>query len=154
MNKAILVGRLTRDPELKSTANGTNVCSFSVAVNRRYKNAEGNYDADFINCTAWRQTAEFVSKYFTKGRMIGVVGSIQTRNYDDKDGKKVYVTEVAADEVYFVESKGTSQSTGYSPAPMAGYQETTKPAGFTSSFSTGELDDFSSIASDDGDLPF
>ena len=110
MNKAILVGRLTRDPELKSTANGTNVCSFSVAVNRRYKNAEGNYDADFINCTAWRQTAEFVSKYFTKGRMIGVVGSIQTRNYDDKDGKKVYVTEVAADEVYFVESKGDNNN--------------------------------------------
>lgn len=116
MNKAILVGRLTRDPELKSTANGTNVCSFSVAVNRRYKNAEGNYDADFINCTAWRQTAEFVSKYFTKGRMIGVVGSIQTRNYDDKDGKKVYVTEVAADEVHFVESKGDSNN---NTAPVA-----------------------------------
>ena len=116
MNKAILVGRLTRDPELKSTANGTNVCSFSVAVNRRYKNAEGNYDADFINCTAWRQTAEFVSKYFTKGRMIGVVGSIQTRNYDDKDGKRVYVTEVAADEVYFVESKGDNNN---NTAPVA-----------------------------------
>ena len=116
MNKAILVGRLTRDPELKSTANGTNVCSFSVAVNRRYKNAEGNYDADFINCTAWRQTAEFVSKYFTKGRMIGVVGSIQTRNYDDKDGKNVYVTEVAADEVYFVESKGDNNN---NTAPVA-----------------------------------
>ena len=116
MNKAILVGRLTRDPELKSTANGTNVCSFSVAVNRRYKNAEGNYDADFINCTAWRQTAEFVSKYFTKGRMIGVVGSIQTRNYDDKDGKKVYVTEVAVDEVHFVESKGDNNN---NTAPVA-----------------------------------
>lgn len=116
MNKAILVGRLTRDPELKTTANGTNVCSFSVAVNRRYKNAEGNYDADFINCTAWRQTAEFVSKYFTKGRMIGVVGSIQTRNYDDKDGKKVYVTEVAADEVHFVESKGDNNN---NTAPVA-----------------------------------
>ena len=116
MNKAILVGRLTRDPELKSTANGTNVCSFSVAVNRTYQNAEGNYDADFINCTAWRQTAEFVSKYFTKGRMIGVVGSIQTRNYDDKDGKKVYVTEVAADEVYFVESKGDNNN---NTAPVA-----------------------------------
>ena len=110
MNKAILVGRLTRAPELKTTASGTNVCSFSIAVNRRYKNAEGNYDTDFINCTAWRQTAEFVSKYFTKGRMIGVVGSIQTRNYDDKDGKKVYVTEVAADEVYFVESKGDNNN--------------------------------------------
>lgn len=131
MNKAILVGRLTRDPELKTTANGTNVCSFSVAVNRRYKNAEGNYDADFINCTAWRQTAEFVSKYFTKGRMIGVVGSIQTRNYDDKDGKKVYVTEVAADEVHFVESKGDNNNT----APVA------------------DVNDFAPIDDTDG-LPF
>lgn len=132
MNKAILVGRLTRDPELKSTANGTNVCSFSVAVNRRYKNAEGNYDADFINCTAWRQTAEFVSKYFTKGRMIGVVGSIQTRNYDDKDGKKVYVTEVAADEVHFVESKGDNNN---NTAPVA------------------DVDDFAPI-DDTDELPF
>ena len=132
MNKAILVGRLTRDPKLKSTANGTNVCSFSVAVNRRYKNAEGNYDADFINCTAWRQTAEFVSKYFTKGRMIGVVGSIQTRNYDDKDGKKVYVTEVAADEVHFVESKGDNNN---NTAPVA------------------DVDDFAPI-DDTDELPF
>lgn len=132
MNKAILVGRLTRDPELKSTANGTNVCSFSVAVNRRYKNAEGNYDADFINCTAWRQTAEFVSKYFTKGRMIGIVGSIQTRNYDDKDGKKVYVTEVAADEVHFVESKGDNNN---NTAPVA------------------DVNDFAPIDDTDG-LPF
>ena len=67
MNKAILVGRLTRDPELRTTANGVSVCSFSIAVNRRYKNAEGNYDADFINCVAWRQQAEFLAKYFTKG---------------------------------------------------------------------------------------
>lgn len=116
MNKAILVGRLTRDPELRTTANGVSVCSFSIAVNKRFKNADGNYEADFINCTAWRQTAEFVSKYFTRGRMIGVVGSIQTRNYDDKDGKKVYVTEVAADEVYFVESKGDNNN---NTAPVA-----------------------------------
>ena len=108
MNKAILVGRLTRDPELKTTASGVSVCSFSIAVNRRFKNAEGNYDADFINCVAWRQQAELLAKYFAKGRMVGVVGSIQTRNYDDRDGKKVYVTEVSVDEVHFVESKGAS----------------------------------------------
>lgn len=110
MNKAILIGRLTRDPELKTTASGVSVCSFSIAVNRRFKNAEGNYDADFINCVAWRQQAEFMAKYFGKGRMVGVVGSIQTRSYDDKDGKRVYVTEVSVDEVHFCGDKGTSQS--------------------------------------------
>lgn len=103
MNKAILVGRLTRDPELKATASGVSVCSFTVAVNRRFKNADGGHDADFINCVAWRQQAEFLAKYFSKGRMVGVVGSIQTRNFDNKDGQKVYVTEVAVDEVHFVD---------------------------------------------------
>lgn len=121
MNKVILVGRLTRDPELKTTANGISVCSFTIAVNRRFRNAQGEYDADFINCVAWRQSAELLGKYFAKGRMVGVVGSIQTRNYDNKDGQKVYVTEVSVDEVHFVESKSASQGVGFesAPAPMA-----------------------------------
>lgn len=109
MNKAILVGRLTRDPELKTTANGVNVCTFTIAVNRRFKNAEGNYDADFISCVAWRQQAEFLAKYFAKGRMVGIVGSIQTRNYE-RDGQRVYVTEVAVDEINFVESRQNQDS--------------------------------------------
>lgn len=100
LNKTILIGRLTWDPELKETQSGTSVCNFSIAVNRRYKNAEGGYDADFINCVAWRQTGEFVSRYFSKGRMIAVVGSLQTRNYE-KDGQRHYVTEVQVDEAYF-----------------------------------------------------
>ena len=105
MNKVILMGRLTRDPETRYTqGNNTAVCSFSLAVNRRYKQ-EGQPDADFINVTAWAKTAEFVSKYFTKGQQVGVIGRMQTRNYDDKDGKKVYVTEVVAEEVYFADSK-------------------------------------------------
>lgn len=104
MNKVILMGRLTREPELKQTPNGVNVCSFSIAVNRRYKNTEGNYDADFVNCVAWRQTGEFVSKYFAKGRMIAVAGSLQTRTYE-KDGQKRYVTEVQVDEAYFCGDK-------------------------------------------------
>ena len=90
MNKVVLMGRLTRDPETRYTqGNNTAVCSFSLAVNRRFKQ-EGQPDADFINVTAWAKTAEFVSKYFTKGQQIGVIGRIQTRNYDDKDGKKVF----------------------------------------------------------------
>ena len=155
MNVVCLVGRLTADPELRQTPNGTNVCSFSVAVNRAFSGANGERQADFINCVAWRQTAEFISRYFRKGQNSGLNGTIQTRTYQDKDtGKNRTAFEVVINNAYFVESKGTSQGTGYSPAPMAGYQETTKPAGFTSSFSPGELDDFSSIASDDGDLPF
>lgn len=82
MNKAILVGRLTRDAELRTTGSGTSVCSFTLAVNRRFKNADGNYDADFINCVAWRAQAEFISKHFKKGDMFGVVGNLQTRIYE------------------------------------------------------------------------
>ena len=104
MNKVVLMGRLTKEPEMRATQSNTAVCSFSLAVNRRFKQ-EGQPDADFINVTAWGKTAEFASKYFTKGQQVGVVGRIQTRNYDDKNGKKVYVTEVVAEEVYFADSK-------------------------------------------------
>lgn len=109
MNKAILVGNLTRDPEQRTTSSGIAVTSFTVAVRRRYKDADGNYQADFINCAAWRSTAEFVAKYFTKGSRIGVVGTIQTRTYDDQNGNKRYVTEVVADEVEFAGSKTQNQ---------------------------------------------
>lgn len=109
MNKAILVGNLTRDPEQRTTSSGIAVTSFTVAVRRRYKDADGNYQADFINCVAWRSTAEFVAKYFTKGSRIGVVGTIQTRTYDDQNGNKRYVTEVVADEVEFAGSKTQNQ---------------------------------------------
>jgi len=111
MNKAILVGNLTSDPERKTTPQGTSVTTFTVAVQRRYKNANGGYDADFINCVAWRGTADFVSKYFQKGSRIGVVGNIQTRSYDDKDGNRRYVTEVVADEVEFAGVKNSGSKT-------------------------------------------
>lgn len=105
MNKVQLLGRLTRDPETRYTStNNTCVCSFTLAVNRRFKQ-DGQPDADFINIVAWNKTAEFCSKYFTKGQQVAVCGRIQTRNYDDKDGKKVYVTEVIAEEVDFADSK-------------------------------------------------
>lgn len=105
MNKVILMGRLTKEPEIRYTpSNGTAVCQFTVAVDRRFK-SEGQPQADFINCVAWRTTAEFVSKYFTKGSRIAIVGQIQTRTWDDNDGKRHYVTEVIADEVEFCESK-------------------------------------------------
>ena len=104
MNKAILIGRLTRDVELRTTQGGTSVASFTLAVNRRFKNAEGSYDADFINCVAWRAQAEFISKQFKKGDMFGIVGNLQTRIYE-KDGNKTYITEVVVEEVNFVGGK-------------------------------------------------
>ena len=102
MNKIILVGRLTRDPELRSMNNGSAVANFAVAVNRNFKNREGNYDADFFNCVAYRNSAEFISKYFKKGNMILVEGRLQNRNYDAQDGTKRYVTEVITENVEFV----------------------------------------------------
>lgn len=113
INKTILGGRLTADPELRQTNSGVSVCSFTVAVNRKYSK-DGQQEADFINCQAWRQTAEFVCKYFKKGSSICVAGAIQTRSWDDQNGQKRYATEIVADEVYFVDGKNDTQGAGTS----------------------------------------
>ena len=105
LNTAILMGRLTKDPELRTTQNGTSVTSFTVAVDREYVRQGEERQTDFINVVAWRQTAEFVSRYFQKGSMIAVQGSIQTRNYEDKNGNKRTAVEVIADKVSFCGSK-------------------------------------------------
>lgn len=107
MNNVVLVGRLTADPEVKykTGENSTASCRFSLAVRRDFKNAEGNYDADFPNCVAFRQTAEFVGKYFHKGDMIGAIGRLQTGSYTNRDGVKVYTTDVIVDRVYFISGK-------------------------------------------------
>ena len=113
MNKVILMGRLTKDVEVRYTqTNNIMVASFSLAVNRRFAK-EGEQQADFINIVAWNKTAEFVSKYFKKGQQVGVVGRLQTRNYEDDKGTKHYITEVIAEEVYFADSKkeGTIETT-------------------------------------------
>ena len=111
MNIIVLVGRLTRDPELRMTQSQNAVCSFTLAVDRKYKNAAGEREADFINCVAWRKTAELISDYVKKGHKLGVIGAIQTRNYDDKDGRRVYVTEVVVDEIEFLQPR--EQQSGY-----------------------------------------
>ena len=111
MNKVILMGRLTRDPEVRYTStNNTLVATFSLAVNRRFTRQGEDRQADFINVVAWDKTGEFCSKYFRKGQQVGVIGRIQTRNYDDKDGKKVFVTEVVAEEAYFADSRREDNS--------------------------------------------
>ena len=108
MNKVILVGNLTRDPEGSETASGVQIARFTVAVSRRFKNSEGGYDTDFINCVAWRNQADFVTKYAKKGLKVGVVGSLQTRSYDAEDGTKRYATDVVVDEVEILTPKSAS----------------------------------------------
>ena len=99
MNKVILIGNLARDPDYRTTPSGVPMCLFTIAVTRRFANQKGVREADFISCVAWRQQADFVHRFFTKGRKIGVVGSLQTRSYDAQDGSKRYVTEIIADSV-------------------------------------------------------
>jgi single-strand DNA-binding protein len=124
-NTVILTGRLTADPELKSTQSGVSVTSFRVAVERRFKQGEKK-QADFINCVAWRGTAEFVTKHFSKGALIGIEGSIQTRDYTDKDGKNRTAFEVVANNVHFVESKKAEAATEQKPyADTASFEEMT-----------------------------
>ena len=113
MNKVSLVGRLTRDPEVRYTTgeNASCIARFSIAVSRKFKNAEGNYEADFINCVAFGKGGEFIEKFFKKGMAIGITGRIQTGSYTNKDGVKVYTTDVVVEESEFVESKNASSST-------------------------------------------
>ena len=121
LNKIILMGRLTRDPELRRTQSGTAVASFTLAVDRDYKPQDGERETDFIDIVAWRGTGEFVSKYFTKGRMAVVEGRLQVRDWTDKDGNKRRSTEVVADNVYFGDSK--RPESGTPPAPSGELQE-------------------------------
>lgn len=119
MNKCILVGRLTRDPETRYSQgeNAMAITRFSIAVNRRFKNKEGNYEADFPNCVCYGKTAEFVEQYFKKGMAIGVVGRLTTGNYTNKDGVKVYTTDVIVEEAEFVESKNSGDASATSNTP-------------------------------------
>ena len=110
INRVVLVGRITKDPDLRKTQNGTSVVSFTIACNRRVP-SQGQ-DADFISCVAWNKTADFMAQYVRKGALLGLEGRIQTRSYDDRDGKRIYVTEVIADNVQFLESKKQAKNVG------------------------------------------
>lgn len=116
MNKVVLMGRLTKDPEVRYSTgeNATAIARFTVAVNRKFKNAEGNYEADFINCVAFGKSAEFIEKYFAKGSMIALSGRIQTGSYTNKDGVKVYTTDVVVEDTEFAGSKNEGGSSGTS----------------------------------------
>ena len=147
-NKVILGGRLTADPELKQTQSGIPVVSFSIAVNRRYQSKDAPQQTDFFNVTAWRATAEFVSKYFRKGSSICITGSIQNRTWTDQQGQKRYATDIVADEVMFVDSR--QESSGAPAAPQY-----TPDAYSAPSFSTpaASAPKFEEVKTDD-DLPF
>ena len=158
MNKAILIGRLTKDPELRTTPTGRNVCQFSIAVNRAYTNANGEREADFINCVVWDKQAENLARYQKKGNQIAVDGRIQTRNYDDKDGKRVYVTEILATNISFLDAKGSSNSvSSFSnlPEPPMQQDEVQPERVETVSVEKDPFEAFGdSIEISDNDLPF
>ena len=149
LNKIILMGRLTRDPELRRTGSGTAVTSFSLAVDRDFKSQGGEKETDFIDIVAWRSTAEFVSKYFTKGRMAVVEGRLQIRDWTDQNGGKRRSAEVVADNVYFGDSKREGGSDyGSAPAYSAPY------SGYAAPAAPGGHSDFAEIGEEDGELPF
>ena len=162
LNHIVIMGRLTRDPELRRTGSGIAVASFSVAVDRDFGGRDGGEkETDFIDCVAWRQTGEFVSKYFTKGSMIVVSGRLQIRNWTDKEGNKRRSAEVVADNVYFGDSKrdAAGDNGGYSPAPSYGYSAPAAPAagsshGYAAPAAPAPASDFSMIEDDDSQLPF
>lgn len=108
INRVVLTGRLTRDVDLKTTGKGTSVGIFTLAVNRRFTNSQGQREADFINCVVWRKSAENLAKFTHKGSLVGIDGRLQTRNYDDKDGKRIYVTEVVVDDFSLLEPKNSN----------------------------------------------
>ena len=153
LNKVILMGHMTADPELKQTASGISVCSFSIGVNRRYNRAaeQGQQSVDFINIVSWRQQAEFVSRYFKKGSSIVVCGSLQTRNWTDNQGQKRYVTEVVADEVSFGAPAAAAQNgNAGEKAPGQGYT----PAAYGApAFNSAPAANFEEIPGDES-LPF
>ncbi|MCL2392080.1 MAG: single-stranded DNA-binding protein [Oscillospiraceae bacterium] len=147
MNQIVLMGRLTRDPELRHTQNGTAVASFSLAVDRRFAPKDGGErQTDFVDIVAWSNTAEFVSKYFAKGQMAAVTGRLQIRDWTDKDGNKRRTAEVVADNIYFTESKKSREASIGPVGQKDDYGQSFQPP--------VESSDFAELDMDDGDLPF
>lgn len=174
LNSVNLIGRFTRDPELRTTPNGISTCSFTIAVDRNFTRQGEERKADFINCVAWRQTAELISRYFKKGNLIALEGSIQTRNWDDNEGKRHYATEVVVDRVHFVESRSSREGRsgdfdggyggglgqqgapqgGYGQGSYGGYNQQPAPQSPSYDSSFGGLGDPISPIGTEDDLPF
>lgn len=154
LNRVVLVGRLTKDPDLRYTPNGVAVANFTLAVNRPFSNQQGNNEADFINCVVWRRAAENLANFMSKGSLVGVDGRVQTRNFEGQDGKRVFITEIVADSVQFLESKGGSSrgsqgSSGYESNQNQAPSNTSRANESDPFRDSGEPIDIS-----DDDLPF
>ena len=162
LNKAIILGRITHDLEVRQTQSGTAVLQFTVAVDRNYSKDGGEKQTDFINCVAWRQTAEFIGRYFGKGRMIAVDGRLQTRTYEDKNGTKHYITELIVENANFTgepkQDGGNYQNNGggFANQYQQNYsQQTQQNNGFNGDAqSVGDLSEFEDVLIDDGSVPF
>lgn len=157
LNRVVLVGRLTKDPDLRYTPNGIPVATFTLAVNRTYTNRQGDRETDFINCVVWRKQAENVANYLKKGSLAGVDGRLQTRNYEAQDGRRVYVTEVVADSVQFLEPRSVSASRESSQSfgdPFGSSQNQPKPSDDPFRNDEPFFDDGEPIDVSDDDLPF
>lgn len=170
LNRVVLVGRLTKDPELRYTPSGVAVATFTLAVNRTFQNQQGEREADFINCVVWRKQAENAANFLKKGSLAGVDGRLQTRNYEGQDGKRVYVTEIVAESVQFLEPKGSggsgnasrpnpNQNQGYGSSPSFGYDQNQQRSnnnnqGYTRVDDDPFKNDGQPIDISDDDLPF
>ncbi|EHF3611881.1 single-stranded DNA-binding protein [Listeria innocua] len=159
MNRVVLVGRLTKDPDLRYTPAGAAVATFTLAVNRPFKNAQGEQEADFIQCVVWRKPAENVANFLKKGSMAGVDGRVQTRNYEGNDGKRVYVTEIVAESVQFLEPKqnAVEGSTPNNNQNQANYSNNNKTSSYradTSQKSDSFANEGKPIDINEDDLPF
>lgn len=165
LNKAIILGRITHDLEVRQTPSGTAVLQFTVAVDRNYSKDGGEKQTDFINCVAWRQTAEFISRWFSRGRMIAVDGRLQTRTYEDKNGTKHYITELIVENANFTgePKQGGDNNNGFNQNNGGGFanqyqqtpQQTQQNNGFNGDAqSVGDLSDFEDVLTEDGTVPF
>lgn len=157
INRAVLTGRLTKDPELRTTQSGLSVTAFNLAVDRQYSNSKGERGADFISCVIWRKSAENFCNFTSKGSLVGIDGRIQTRNYDDKDGKKVYVTEIVVDSFALLESKKDRQNnnTGsYTDNNKGTYSKGNDRANYANNSQDPFNDSGNTIDISDDDLPF
>lgn len=157
MNRVVLVGRITKDPELRRTNSGIPYVRFTVAVNRRFQNKNGEREADFINCVAWRQTAELIGKYVTKGNQIGVDGQIQTSSFDDQNGVRQFMTQVVCESIHFLESRKQNDNNQYGYYNQSNYQEQSNQGSYRNNYENEKHEDpFENINSDisSDDLPF
>lgn len=155
LNHIVIMGRLTRDPEMRKTGSGVAVANFTVAVDRDFSGQDGQKETDFIDCVAWRKTAEFVQKYFSKGKMIAVSGRLQVRSWTDKDGNKRRTAEIQADNIYFGESKGSDGGIrGGSVSNEGGYPTAEQYLQQNYGVSVVPGDDYGMLDDDDAQLPF